>query len=501
MPLYDESFTLVEHQLDTNDLLFLVAKDTLAKPFTLLPGFSIGEPDTETQAKVQIPNARFANGQIFTVLKTKRPEYVTQYTFEIGFPPGNFVRTPLSPLVRRLALCPRDYLMVNLCADDACKQFYFWLKDGQMGQLQLGQLITPPGDDITPITSTAPLDVGGDDVRVGFYIESSVVTTVGADALYAIALCEQQCLNCDDACRIGVYGGANNQLLSTGNAFASGTSIVPAALPASSIVTDTKCFGELTISSWTDNVDPALATDGGIIVASDLTTTGGEVVTLGTGMYAVSDFSGGDYSYIAAGAGGEIYGSISGTDWTLIPQSVTTAHLTTIDMDYDNSIAYIGGDDGGSAALVTLTGSVVRDITVQSGAASTITTVAVLGSHHIMVGDDNGDLRETFDVTDGTTFLAVTVGATGAIYSILGDSLRQFVSGAAGELFERSPLTDRNFKAMTNVFGSAFVGQIRKGVLCEEQTEIFPGSNVAYWVTDANPAEIIVGRPCAPNFL
>jgi hypothetical protein len=501
MPLYDKTSSFLEFSLHTQSLLFLVEKNNFHQPFTALIGYSLGEATVETAARVQIPVAQLRNGQVVTFLKTVRGEFVREYTFEVGFPPGNWIRSPIGRLIRNLSTCTSNFYLVQLCPEEACQEFFIFLPEATMSALTPGQLITVE-EDAVPITATSNLQIT--EPRIGVHVEANVVQILAEpNALYAVDFCDPTCDDCGAVCQDGVYagndgGGPSAAILEvTDNQF--GSAIAGTTVPtlgAGMFITSVLCLGSFIVGTYSDDPDPqGVLSDGGVFIsiASGVTWT---VTNLSTAMFDVAEVFGGQYAYVAVGDGGAIYGSIDGVTWTQIVQTATTGVLASIIFDAGTGIAYIAGDDAGGIVAITLQGETVTDISAALNSVDAMLVVGVLGRDHIVFGSEAGDIDESVAATSGV-WTAVPTPTTNPLRVLMGDRSRLYAGGDDG-IYERSPLTQRNVAAVTFVAGASLSGAVQDGAVCLEDSQVFPGVNEAVFVTDVG--EIVVLKPCAPDY-
>jgi hypothetical protein len=494
MALFDKTPSHGRYDAHSQDILILVEKgddDGYWKPLTRLLTYTVGEMTMETTAKVQIPIEKMVNGKQRTILFTKEHEQSRNYVFEVGFPPGNFWRSPLSKLVSNLNNCARDFYMVYLCPSQPCFGVGLWLPEGRMSPITIGALKTVEEDRV-PITATSNLDVA--EPHVMFYGRASLRQS-GLDALYAVSFCDTSCDECEEVCQNGIYGGGDGVAAElfeeSDDEFQSGTTITT-SLAVGMIITDSICNGETIIATYADDVFGGTPTTGGIVYRADASATP-VAVDLSTALFAIAE-SVGTYAFIAAGAGGAMFGSIDGLTWVAITQTTTSADILDMDFDEETSYVWLAGDDTNApfAGYVTPDVAVV-DITSDLNATTGLTKVKVLWKDHVMFGSNTGELDENKGASNGGSYTAVPSGTTSSIGAIVGNKARTWI-GAGAEIRERGLFTDRDFRAIDLAPGSTFAGNVTDGDLCRQTLEILEGANVAVFVTDAG--EILYFEPC-----
>ena len=488
MPLYDEAPSTLDYDLHNQAMILLVEKrgeDGYYQPRSVLPGYTLAEADTDEASEITIPVPELRDGKVLAFIKTVQTSYVRRYTHEVGFPPGRWLRTPLGYLVKNLSNCSATFYLVNLCPSDYRLGVAFMFDEGMMTALKAGQLLSF-NEDGAAIESTASLYYTEPDMV--FHIEATQ-QAAAAQALHTVAFDNKVCQDCDGECQAGIYGGATFLLETTTDGFVTRTDITP-TLPVGSIITSLIKEGDKIIGTYTDNIDPATATTGGIFTIVNGVETD---LAQGTALYSVIKASGHGYAYLAFGAGGAIYKSRDGINWSTFTQTLSSAHFYQAAYDKKTATTYVAGDNTTTGEAIMIRGNSLIDISANVGAgANGLLSVAILGKDHVMFGDDAGNVYEHVNAAKGTPFQTPATGIADPITFIGGNRQRQIVGGGTN-LLRRDPLSDLEFAAVEFVAGQTLTGNIRAGAICTKTAEIFPGINYGVVVTDAN--EVVTFKP------
>ena len=486
--LYDEAPSSLDYDLHNQSMLLIVEKrgaEGYYQPFSVLPGYTLAEADTDEASEITIPVPELRDGKVIAFLKTVQTAYVRRYTHEVGFPPGRWLRGPLGYLVKNLSNCEATFYLTNLCPDDYRLGVSFMLEKGKMTALKAGQLLSF-NEDGASIDSTASLYYTEPDMI--FHIEATQQAAAG-QALHAVAYDSKSCQDCDGECQSGIYGGAALLVETTTDGFVNRTDISP-TLPVGSIITSIIKEGDKIIGTYADDIDAATATTGGIFTIVNGIETD---LAQGDALYAVIKASGPGYSYLAFGAGGVVYKSRDGINWSTFTQALTSAHFYQAAYDKKTGTVYIAGDDTTNGVAIMLRGNALIDISSSVGAGTNgLSAVAVLGKDHVMFGDEAGNVYEHVNASKGTPFQTPATGITAPIKFIGGNRHRQMVGGGT-HLLRRDTLNDREFGDVEFVAAATLSGNVRAGAICTKTAEIFPGVNYGTVVTDAN--EVVNFKP------
>jgi hypothetical protein len=211
-------------------------------------------------------------------------------------------------------------------------------------------------------------------------------------------------------------------------------------LAAGQKVTGLVQVGNLTFASYADNILPASATTGGILVYDGSTVD--EVLVagspIGEALYAIV-YDSENQRVIAVGKGGKIY-TISRTNYLVATdRSDATVTDDMISIAVSRGTGYIATDNGNA---YTFSGVTLTDITEEVVGAiepSELNRVAYLGNEHIAFGGASGFFSESDD--GGVTWRPTQINnGVGNVRAIAGQAWRIFV-GIDDTLFERSALS------------------------------------------------------------
>ena len=463
------------------------------QPFTQMVGFSLTDIEAETIAATYAKIPTLRNGVHYNRERLLIPELPMRYGATVGFPQGLWLRTALSPYVRIGNQCPINVYLVPTCADD-CSAWAFWFEDVVFGPLQMGNPIEVDNEG-TVVEATAPFTFT--EPRIIFGLRGRIVRT-NANPLHTVSFCDRDCVNCQESCTVGVFGGAAADTGLTDDMFATDTAYdvtaVTTILPAA-IFTDEECLGGngSVVYTYADTIDPATATTGGI--AYTLEGEGGALIDVGLTVAFFAVFAAGG-RYIAAGSGGAVYESTDLLNWTQLAAAVTTTDFYSGVYDPYTGDIWLVGVDGGADAAYKLEGGSLIDVTtvVNGGSAGTgFRSIGLLGNGHVAVGSLDGRLLESVSTPTEAAFTQVYLNAGGnPITVIVGDRSRQII-GVGTQLLERSVLTNRDFTAVPFT-GTAPTGNYTDGDLCLESNEIYNGANTFIFVTD--DGELVKVAPC-----
>lgn len=454
-----------------------------------LVGFSLAAPEADTQDPVMI--RRFVKERGFIVEREHyaRKAFHRTFSYELVLPPG-VINTVLNDVANSDGICRRDFFLNYLCPDDRIHGHFWRFPEAILDEL---------------LETTAPVATTEDEeaLTIGTTLHSNkrmLYYALGATErkrvsetlpLYAVAWRFTDCANCPtDTHQNALVGGGNGTTGiydSSDDRFATNSSVTN-SLDPSRIITDLYANGDVVIATYADKIDTSAgtATNGGILYSMDggVTTSIASFSTTAP-LYAVTQ--GGGY-YWAAGKGSKIYRSTDVVNWTEMTNQQASASIHYTDIAYDNEAGYLylAGYNGSNGVAHRIDGDIVTDITTDVNAgANALYRVAVLETDHVVFGGASGTVRENPTANDGGTYTTVDVaGTTSAIRGIGGDKARTIVL-AATKAYERSPLTDNMYKAMTVNPGTTVSGNFTALAVGEG----FKGLNHFLAVTDT--AEVI----------
>jgi hypothetical protein len=493
MPLYDGRDSYVEIRAHTNRYLILVEKDNYHSPLTRLIGFAMSAPDIDFAGAITIPTQRFVNGQPATFNVTARAQYARQYTFTFGFPSANWIFTPVGRLAENLSICRRDYHLLYLCPDDACKQHHITLPDGLMSALEPGDLVVVT-DDGTPIEATAQLYI--ESPRLYVYLRGSLAQDSGDETL-AVVYDESENCNCVIPNLVGAYGGGDGVGAPTGETtadeFVTGTDfatqlIADVAALATAIIQGVFLAGE-TIIVATDS-GAAISTSGGTSFTACLE-AGGALAGDYNRVYYYAGY------YWLLGAAGALLRSSDGVNYTTLSIGSINAATEWNDLAWDksNNLLYLAGDNAGTGVAAIINGTAVIDISANVAAgANPLLSVWVLAPNHVIYGDGIGLFHEHTEATAASAtnlFSTVLSGGTDEIVRIRGDKHRT-VAVTTTSLIERSLFTERVFGEM-EVLGT-IDGNYTD--LAQGAPRGFPWPGYNHFVASTDAGELVVVETC-----
>ena len=305
---------------------------------------------------------------------------------------------------------------------------------------------------------------------------------------------------CPDEAIVAGQNDAFMAVLSTVTDKFDTTTTITTGLGVGNIITDIEIFGDLVVGTWTDNIDPTAATDGGVFIyqngAVSQGLSGGAV--LGIPMYGITKQGN---NFIAVGQNGAVYQASRVTPlvWTQITNTLTTEDLVAIDADESTGVSYIASK---TAEAYTLLGINLTDISanVKAGATpASLESVKVLGDDHVAFGGATGffaEHRNASLVSATNQFTVQTLNSgTGSVNDIEGNSWRTFAA-IASKIFERSIIT-LNEDVMTFLELELVSGAVAGNYMSLDVAHRFGAPNYLVAVTDTG--EAIYAKPCTAS--
>jgi len=459
-------------------------------PLITLTGYSVSAPEADTVDALVIQQYTLERGVLVERNFYSRKAFHKGFTFTIMMPPG-LMYNALNKIGNARSTCYRTFYIVNLCVNADQKSFIALPQAIVAPPLQNNNLVATTEDGEALMYETTIQTAR----QLLHYAIKGVKrrTYTGGAPLHAIAFRFDDCEECElSEHQDGFFGGGTGTsapiLQSTTDRFSTSTAVTN-LIPTNNIVTDLYVNGSILVATFANNTNPSSATSGGILYSTD----GGVNTKVVSGLTdALFGVSFGNGYYYAVGKGGKIYRSINLTTWTLVS---TTLNYNFTKIDFDQSLnAFFASALAGKAVKIEDVN--VADITTEVNAgANNLWDVAVLADNHVIFVGDSGVARESTSASSSDTFISTDVNSTSATLKFVGGSDNRTIIGGGSTVWERSPLTDMRFKAITLAGGTSISGNVTAGVIGER----VEGINVAAVVTDAG--EILTFMPSTPDYI
>lgn len=475
-------------------LMMLAGANPISKPSSLA-GHSFSNFNVDQIDRVTAVGVEFRRGQLVEVQRVLRPARQTQVTFTVGFGSFGEAWTPLLQRVRK-GNCEENLYMKRLCAaDDQFAHFYAILNTIFNPPTFVNDLITV--DDTTNVV-TQQSEGAAPEMRLVWNVGASRIADV-VPPLYAVAFMTEECPECEDASyqNFLIGGGAGGPtddayLAKTSDRFGNVT-VLTTGIADGNTVKGIYTDGDIIAAAFADDPDPTVAATGGVAFSTDA----GDSFVLDSGITeAVADVNFFDGQYIAVGgdggAGGKIWVSDDGTNWTEVTSVAIPAaqQFTSIAVDVANEVFYVSGS-GGTLLRGTKSGSVINlEALTPTGVSTTdLFRVAVMGDDHVAVGGASNYYAESFD--GGETWSNPGIPGSGSVKGIAGISFIRAAVGAGTIIADRTILTDNNYKTKTVLAGITITGDFTDVKGIEGESDYFIG------VTD--DGEVVLLKPFHPN--
>lgn len=481
--------------IDTKDYLLMMEGSTpVARP-ERLPGHTLTNGNVNLSDALRITRVELSRGRIRTFTITKRAAEEQGRTYDIGFPSGA-IYTPALRAAQRPG-CSRTFFMKYLCPEDRRFEHVRILPNGVLSPpVPTGDLITV--EDVTPITETSTLETSTQETL--FILGYDPVYSVSSTNIGAIAFLTAECPGCADVPGLALIaaggdGDGATTVVRTDDRFTNVTN--PTAGGSDHYATGIFTDGGLVVMTFADETTPAGGT-GAVAGSIAISNNGGQSFVAVSGIslpvYGV-DRLGGTLIAVGgtgAGAGKIYYSQDEGGSWTEFTGTTTVAEaFTAISADNEVGAAYIVGE-AASLFKVTVPGTAVILADLSNnlpGSPTALSAVKVLGPNHIMVGGASGYLAESFD--GGANWVQLAVAGANAVGAIGGNRFRTLV-GAAGVLWERSPLNDFGWSQVATESGVAISGNIRSIAMNAD------GDYNLFAIVTSN-GQFLMGKSFAPN--
>ncbi len=241
----------------------------------------------------------------------------------------------------------------------------------------------------------------------------------------------------------GQIGGATDEILavmSSEDSQYDTNADLSTGLAAGMKITSLVQVGSQTFATYTDNILPASAADGGILMYDGSTVD--EVLLsgspIGEPLYGIA-YDAENQRIVAVGKGGKIF-TISRTN-ALAATDASDVAITgdMVSIAFSRGTGFIATEEGDA---YTFSGVTLTDITTEvvgSIAPSELNRVAYLGNEHVAFGGASGFFSETLDGGESWAPVQLNSGV-GNVRAIAGETWRLFV-GIDDTFFERSALS------------------------------------------------------------
>lgn len=454
---------------------------------------ALTSPSQELSDPLTKPVQKKVRGRIVTVNKTVKPAEQTALTYTLLFPSALW--TPALHKARQGAGCETDFYARYLCPpDDKYKHAYIYPDS----------VLDPPSEVEDFITNTTETVVLTEQTTLHTTERATLwnlLWSVQADetgAVTAVAFKNEECVGCSDDVFVELFAaetggaGAPPILHITDDRFATDTTNALSS-PNDSIVTFLWSDGSVVLMGHSDAAIAA-GTAGGTQISFDDGATETIDSNLTIPIFDGAKF-GTDYLIVGGTAAGAavIYTSADGITWTAVSSSVlpATDALAAVAVDEDNGKFYAVGESG-TLLVGQFSGSsiILQDLSANlPGSPGLLEAVAVLSPNHVIVGGAAGYCAESFD--GGVTWTEPGVPGSSAITAIAGNCYRTLI-GAGTAIYERSVLTNDEFRAVTFEGGVSLTGDIT-------DIKMAPGGDMNYFAASTDDGEIIFAKPPYPN--
>lgn len=478
----------------SKDYEFFMQGDTVVSSPVSLLNHAITSPSQELSDPVTITTVKKVRGKLRQVQQIVRQAQQISLSYTVQFPSALY--TPALDLARKGTGCETDFYAVRLCpGNEQFNHAYIYPDSTLAPPSEINDFITTEDDTIvqeqTTLTTTERLILWAQHV-------SEVFTTATSQDFFAAAFYERECEDCDDTLGsyvemvVGGGTGAANALLDTEDRFTA-SALFSTGAPASVYFRDIWTKGNIIFAGFSDATSVGSGTAGGTIISTD----DGSNFSLDTNitasvygarkylnLYLAAGGNGGAAPYFAYATDGKTYTPVSSTLLS------ATFPISSIAVDEEDGVFYMttlqpklikGEYSGGSIVLTDLTSTLPA--TLQQ-----LYRVTVLGRKHIIVGGANGYLAESLD--GGDSWDKPAISGTGTIAGIAGNRHRTVI-GVGSTLYERSVLTNFDFKPMTLQTGTTVSGNI---------TAITnPPNEFNYFLAVTDEGEVIFTKPFYPG--
>lgn len=400
------------------------------------------EESTPATASLVQYNQQTRKAEIKTV-DTER-KFITKRDFEIGIPPWehSYIEEVVS------AGADYDYFRVRSDCPYCDRRAYAYEPQTKLKEIMDTENLALGGVD--PQNEAIGKTTGANlnsfiDIKA---LSASLTGTPATGALYAVAWMKPDyCGNASECPGDIVIGGVivgdavgeNAAILSTNISRFDTETHIALGLGATEVVTDILVVGETQFFTWSDNIDPSTATDGGLLVRRNGAVSEAEVSgsPIGAPMYGLT--LDGDGRVIAVGQNGAIFVTTMANPTVLSDISVAAETDDFIAVaSGGSSVSYIAASNGNAFSLVA---SQVTDITTAVKDGETVAIwnkVASLSYGHVIFCGPNGIISETIDDGENWDASVLNQGA-GNVLAATGHTFRTLVS-IGNAIFERSPL-------------------------------------------------------------
>lgn len=486
--LYDNQVEQHYWNLHTQSFILLIEKNNPLLPLTWLENVAITGATPEEGAEVLIPFVSRVNGQLVTRERVGRSPYTKRWTLEFSLPPGgNWLRGVLSPLIRSLSKCTRDFYLVTECTD-ACDRSYLQYKQVTTGPVTPTNGFVSVEDDASHLGATMP--GSSTELRAGYHLTEQVVITAAAatTAFSSATVAREDCPSCVDCgCEVLFLGGAAGELWFTENGGRDISAV--ASVPVTAIIKPGASIGRKVILPYNGG---ALTVGHDGVLQNDSADT--ELYT-----WAARTHNG----VIIVGDNGIIKRTPDGISYQTITNLISaTVDFKSVDTDLKERASYIGGIEPGAPgtptlyvfknnALVNISAAVIA---AAQTTPTTVTVVKVVDKGFVVIGTDTGEVLANPNVFGGGAWQSIA-NLPAAVTGIQGERAR-FMITAGDTLYERSLLTELDFTAKDEPAGYTVTGNMVHIAECasEYKGEIVDGPN-RFWVPTST-GELLVVQPC-----